>query len=181
MARFVAFLRGMNLGRRRIKNDELCSVFEDMGFRDVAAFLASGNVVFETRKRAAGLPAAIARGLQTALDYDVPTFIRSGEQVCHIAGTSAFSAKELAASAGKTQVAMLAKPPTAATRKAVSALATRDDRLAVHGRELYWLPVGNLSDSALDMKAIERTVGPMTVRTKRTIDRLVAKYFPEVR
>ena len=43
MNRYVAFLRGMNLGRRRIKNPELCAAFEDIGFTNVAAYLASGN------------------------------------------------------------------------------------------------------------------------------------------
>ena len=47
MARYVAFLRGMNLGRRRIKNPELCAAFEDIGFKNVAAYLASGNVIFD--------------------------------------------------------------------------------------------------------------------------------------
>ena len=35
MERYVAFLRGMNLGGRRIKNDELRGAFEALGFADV--------------------------------------------------------------------------------------------------------------------------------------------------
>ena len=46
MARYVAFLRGMNLGNRRIKNHELRAEFERLGFEEVATFRASGNVVF---------------------------------------------------------------------------------------------------------------------------------------
>ena len=46
MDRYVAFLRGMNLGSRRIKNDELRAEFEQLGFEDVATFRASGNVIF---------------------------------------------------------------------------------------------------------------------------------------
>jgi uncharacterized protein (DUF1697 family) len=46
MERYVAFLRGMNLGGRRIKNDELRREFEALGFADIACFRASGNVVF---------------------------------------------------------------------------------------------------------------------------------------
>ena len=47
MNRNVAFLRGMNLGGRRLMNDELCSHFTALGFTGVSAFLASGNVLFE--------------------------------------------------------------------------------------------------------------------------------------
>ena len=46
MDRYVAFLRGMNLGNRRIKNEALRRHFEAMGFEEVATFRASGNVVF---------------------------------------------------------------------------------------------------------------------------------------
>ncbi len=46
MARYAAFLRGMNLGNRRITNDELCRALAGLGLDSPAAFLASGNVVF---------------------------------------------------------------------------------------------------------------------------------------
>ena len=46
MERYVAFLRGMNLGNRRLKNEELRGEFEALGFAEVATFRASGNVIF---------------------------------------------------------------------------------------------------------------------------------------
>lgn len=46
MERYFAFLRGINLGNRRIKNPELIGHFEAMGLEEVATFRASGNVVF---------------------------------------------------------------------------------------------------------------------------------------
>ena len=59
------------------------------------------------------------------------------------------------------------------------ALATDADRLAFRDRELYWLPVGNLSASDLDLGTIESTLGPMTIRTKRTIDRIALNHLSE--
>ncbi len=41
MPSHVAFLRGMNLGGRRIKNEELQAEFEALGFTDVACFRAA--------------------------------------------------------------------------------------------------------------------------------------------
>ena len=46
MDRYVAFLRGMNIGGRRIKNEELRREFEELGLSDVSCFRASGNVIF---------------------------------------------------------------------------------------------------------------------------------------
>lgn len=74
----VAFLRGINLGRRRVKNDELCAHFEATGFERVSAFLASGNILFESgRMSASKLESRIEQGLEERLRYRVPTFARS--------------------------------------------------------------------------------------------------------
>lgn len=55
--------------------------------------------------------------------------------------------------------------------------ATTEDRLAVAGRELYWLPHGGLSDSDLDLKALASILGPTTIRTKGTIDQIASRHF----
>ncbi len=52
MFRFIAFLRAINVGRdRTVKMRSLRQVFESLGFSKVATFIASGNVVFETRTK----------------------------------------------------------------------------------------------------------------------------------
>ena len=92
MNRYVAFLRGMNLGRRRIKNPELCAAFEDIGFTDVAAYLASGNVIFDAvDSDTDAVAAAIESGLRVSLGYEVPTFLRSADEVRSIAGYAPFA------------------------------------------------------------------------------------------
>jgi hypothetical protein len=59
------FLRGMNLGGRRITNGELCAGFEAMGFGEVAAFLAIGNVVFASDEEdESALRSTIESGLE---------------------------------------------------------------------------------------------------------------------
>ena len=40
--RWIAFLRAINTGNRRVKGDRLVSVFEACGFDDVSSFQASG-------------------------------------------------------------------------------------------------------------------------------------------
>ena len=176
MANYVAFLRGMNLGRRRITNDELCDCFRDLGFGEVSAFLASGNVIFDGGRKTPGKIAEhVEKGLKSALNYDVPTFLRSLDDVMRIAEHTPFS-ERVGADGGKLQVAMLGRKPTAAQRKAALAHTTDDDQLAIHGQELYWLPVGKLTESELDFKAIEKALGTMTVRTRKTLERIAARF-----
>lgn len=180
MERYVAFLRGMNLGGRRIKNDELRREFEVLGFADVACFRASGNVILDSEEGdEGGLATRIEVGLKESLGYEVPVFLRSAAELLSIAASEPFEASLVAASKGKLQVAFLLDAPTKVQRKAALDLATDEDRLAIEGRELYWLPSGGMSESELDLKAVSAALGLTTIRTKGTIDQIAAKYFAD--
>jgi len=177
--RYVAFLRGVNLGpNRRVKNEQLRAAFERLSFEEVATFRASGNVVFGVTKRPSegALRKEIEAGLEEAFGFAVVVFLRSAAEVAVIAAHEPFDAKTLNASKGKLQVSLLMEKPTAAARKKALALATDDDLLAIEGRELYWLPSGGTIDSTLDLKAIEKMVGLDTRRTMGTIEQIAAKY-----
>jgi uncharacterized protein (DUF1697 family) len=178
MSRYVAFLRGMNLGDRRIKNEELRRHFEEMGYEEVATFRASGNVVFSSSRREA--ESKLAQRVEAALDerlgYDVPVFLRSIDEVTAIAAQRPFDPKRLRKSKGKLQVSLLQKKPGAAAKKKALALTSDEDLLAIEGRELYWLPSGGLLESDLDLKAIEALLGTDTRRTMGTIEQIAGKY-----
>jgi uncharacterized protein (DUF1697 family) len=166
----------MNVGRRRVKNDELSICFEAMGFEHVSAFLASGNVVFESDgESAADLELQIEQGLSKRLGYVVPAFVRSAAEVAEIAAKQPFSTAAVAASAGNLQVALLSTRPATSNRELALGLASPDDLLAVDARQMYWLPKGNISDSELDLNVLGKILGPMTIRAQRTMMRLAAK------
>src|SRR3954452_1470428 len=139
MPSHVAFLRGMNLGGRRIKNEELRAEFEAVGFADVACFRASGNVVFSAKGGEAKLTDQIEAGLGEALGYEVPVFLRSAKELTALAAHEPFDAAKVRASEGKLQVALLPKEPATKARERALAKASNDDHLAIEGRELYWL------------------------------------------
>ncbi len=81
----------------------------------------------------------------------------------------------ISASKGKPQVAFLPAAPEKKARKQALALPSSADRLAVKVRELYWLPSGGISESDLDLKALESLLGPWTMRTKGTVDQIAAR------
>lgn len=176
--RYVAFLRGMNLGNRRITNEELRRHFGEMGFAEVATFRASGNVIFAAPEREGeeDLARRVEAELGERLGYEVPVFLRSGEEVAAVAAREPFGAEAVAKSKGKLQVSFLAKKPSAAAKKKALALATDEDLLAIEGRELYWLPSGGISESELDLKALDAALGPGTIRTMGTVEQIAAKY-----
>ena len=49
--KYVALLRGINIGKKQVKMEILRSVMEDAGYTNVKTLLASGNVIFETTEK----------------------------------------------------------------------------------------------------------------------------------
>ena len=175
MSQYAAFLRGVNVGRnRRVSSAQLCEIYEEMGFTDVATFRTSGNVVFGGAKGPVGkLAERVEKGMAAALGWDVRVFLRTADELRAIAAHEPFDRR----SEGKMQVSLLDEKPPASARNEVLALATDDDLLAFGERELYWLPRGRTTESELDLNRIERLIGPTTRRTKGTIELLAEKFF----
>jgi len=178
MADYVALLRGMNLGGRRIRNEDLCQQFEDGGFLNPRAFLASGNVVFESDEgiATADLECGIEECLSTGLGYEVPTLVRAAAEIMDIAAKGPFK-DERGGAGGKPQVLFLRTAPKKALRDEILDFGTSSDQLVFEGRELHWLPEGGVLETSLDIAGIQAQLGLTTMRTRRTVERLSAKYF----
>jgi uncharacterized protein (DUF1697 family) len=81
-ARYIAFLRAINVGGHVVKMDRLRKLFEGEGFTNIETFIASGNVVFDGAGRPGKIDAlerAIEGMLKAALGHDVATFVRPAE------------------------------------------------------------------------------------------------------
>lgn len=174
---WVAFLRGMNLGGRRLRNDELRQAVASCGCQDVRCYQASGNVVFRDARPREQLAAALEAGLHEALGYPVPVFLRSAAAVRSLAEVAPFAPEEIAASSGKRQVVFLHASPTDAVLAELEALVPAGDRLVAAGPELHWLPAAGLSDSTMDLGRLDELTGGTTVRTHGTIQRLAARFL----
>ena len=177
MSRFVAFLRAVNVGGRVVRMETLRAWFAGMGFANVETFIASGNVVFETRARdEASLQRKIEAGLHTLLGYEVHTFLRTGAEVAAVARCEPFTEEERAGAAA-VNVAFLEGPLDAAAEEALARWPSDIDVLRVQGRELYWLCRERQSDSKFSNAALERIIkGRATIRTLSTLTKLAAKY-----
>jgi uncharacterized protein (DUF1697 family) len=170
--RYVAFLRAVNVGGRRVSMDRLRALFEELGFERVSTHIASGNVLFEASGRAADLEQAIESKLEEALGFEVTTFLRRANDVRHAASEKPFGKVP----AGKTHmVAFLRRKPTTAERKAIEEKSTSSDSLVVDGREVHWLIQGRMMDSELKPKDWEVLGQPTTTRNTTMLAKLAAK------
>lgn len=176
MTRYVAFLRGINLGKRRLKMDRLAALFEELEFANVATFIASGNVVFDSDVRSEDIEASVEGHLLDRLGYEVDTFVRSMDELKEIAGSGVFTEDERGGRG--LYVSFLRDAPGPSAVEMLKQIETPDDRFEVGGRELYWLRNGRLSDSPIATADLTRALNGVStsMRNMNTIERIVAKF-----
>jgi uncharacterized protein (DUF1697 family) len=177
MPRFIAYLRAINVGGHIVKMDHLKALFEALTFSNVATFIASGNVIFDsTAKSAEALERRIEKHLNAELGYEVATFLRTPAENIAAAVFEPFAAADFRKDS-RLYVAFLKTEPTAAQRNAVRGFATAQDAFAVRGREIFWLCHVPSHLSAFSAAKLEKTLGaPVTLRNSNTLRKLADKY-----
>ncbi len=92
MTRYVAFLRGVNVGtHNRLSTSALCRRLAASGFRDVSGYKQSGNVIFDTHEGDTGvIGKRIREELHGLIGKDVDVFLRTMQQVKDIVDLDPF-------------------------------------------------------------------------------------------
>ena len=174
--RYIAFLRAINVGGRVVKMERLRELFTEMGCTKVETFIASGNVIFESReKNELALQERIETQLEKSLGYGVETFLRTDNELKGVAAHRAFSEKEIGG--GTVYVAFLATKPSKAAVTALTSHRGEVDEFRIDGREVYWLCRKSFSESEFSKARLEKVLGTRaTVRNSSTVRKIAAKY-----
>lgn len=177
MSRSALFLRAINTGARRVTNEDLLAPLIAAGFSDVSAYQAAGNLIVRAdgSERIALDAGTLSALLTEAYGFDTPVFVRSDAELRSVVERSPFSDDQVAATSGKVQVTFMASEPSPEQVAAVAELTPDEDLVGFNGCEWFWLPVDGVSGSKLPVAAIERVVGPMTMRTLGTLQRILDK------
>ena len=176
--RYVAFLRGINVGGHRVSMSDLRDVFTSLKFGNVDTFIASGNVIFDApaASKAETLELKIAKELERVLGYAVATFLRTPEEVAEASKRLPFPAKDMEQAGHTVHVGFLRNPPDATLTSYFAGNATAMDAFAIQGRELYWLVRGRTLESLVKWQVVERAVKlDMTMRNLTSVRKLTAK------
>jgi uncharacterized protein (DUF1697 family) len=176
--RYVAFMRALNVGGRIVKMDHLRKLFEELGFADVATYIASGNVIFQSpEKDAAKLEKTINDHLEKSLGYVVGTYIRTPAELAAIAAHRPFPAEELDHPGHALYINFLPEAPSQDAVARLMELRSEVDDFAVHGREMYWLARKRISESTVTGAKLAKALGmQMTNRNLNTVRTLAEKY-----
>jgi uncharacterized protein (DUF1697 family) len=92
MIRYVAFLRGINVGGNKlIKMEDLRRVFEASGFQNVRTYIQSGNVIFDTaEKNTATLVNKIEKQIHKLLGHEVKVLLQTVAELEDIVSRNPF-------------------------------------------------------------------------------------------
>lgn len=178
MPKYIALLRAINVGGHTVKMDHLRRLFEEMGFSNVETFIASGNVIFDSKsKNTRSLERKIEDSLCEALGYKVATFIRTPQELACIADYKPFKASELEAEGHSLYITFLADAPGDEAKKKLLSFNSAVDEFHIDGREIYWLCRTNMSDSKFSGAMLEKILGAQgTARNSNTVRKIASKY-----
>ena len=157
--------------------ERLRGLFGELKFSNVETFIASGNVIFDSKVAPSrALEARIEKHLEGALGYPVAVFLRTPAELQVICEQQPFD-PVLHAEAVSYNVGFLHAPPGEEATKALLALQNADDFLRIIGRELYWLGRKKQSESIVSNRLFEKALGaPATLRGQSTLFKLRKKY-----
>jgi uncharacterized protein (DUF1697 family) len=174
MPTYIAFLRAINVGSHVVKMDTLRKLFEGMGFSNVETFIASGNVIFDSKsKDIKAMEKKIEASLKKSLGYDVATFLRTPAELVQIIGRKPFKdADEYV-----VYIGFVPDIPNDEAKKKLMTFRCESDDFYVNGREVYWLCKKKMMDSNFSYAKLEKSFGmPATFRNSTTVQRLALKF-----
>jgi uncharacterized protein (DUF1697 family) len=171
MARYVALLRGINLGsRRRIAMADLRALLSGLGYTAVRTHLQSGNAVFTAEDAA---PAEVAAGIEARiardLDMSVAVVVRTAQELREVVARNPLDVPEPA----RFLVSFLAGPVPAGRFDDVDPAAYAPEELHVGRRELYMSLPDGIQKAKLPPLVEKRVPGEGTARNWNTVLKLV--------
>jgi uncharacterized protein (DUF1697 family) len=132
MTAWIALLRAVNVGGTgKLPMSELKAMCEGLGFTAVRTYIASGNVVFSSRKSEPAIKSALEARLAEYAGKAVGVLVRDAQEMAEVAAQNPFP--KLAPN--RTMALFLDRAPPADTLKAVRGQS--DEKIRLGKREIY--------------------------------------------
>lgn len=175
MARYIALLRGVNVGGINITMAPLRAVVESLGHTEVRTVLASGNVLFTSdRADAAALKSEFEAALRATFGYDAWIILTEAAALQEVVAAYPFDPEP----AGRQPYVLFASGPAPLAELAAlaGALDPAVERIAAAEGVIYWeVERGQTVTSAFGRAAARaRFKSSTTTRNLRTLHRLLA-------
>src|ERR1700677_4675527 len=128
MQAFIALLRAVNVGGTgKLPMTELKAMCEAAGFKSVRTYIASGNVVFQSKKTEAQVKATLGAALAAYAGKPVGVLVRTASEMADVVAGNPFQQMP----ANRTIAFFLDGPPPEDSLRTVSNRATEEIRLGL--------------------------------------------------
>jgi uncharacterized protein (DUF1697 family) len=163
MTKYVAMLRAVNVGGAgKLPMTELKSMCESSGFLNPRTYIASGNVVFESKLSESVVKAKLERCMATYAGKPVDVLVRTGPEMTAVLAKNPFKSRP----ANKTVAIFLDEAPPKDTLKTITGQAAEE--VALGAREIYVHYGEGMARTKLKIPAAARG----TARNMNTIAKL---------
>jgi uncharacterized protein (DUF1697 family) len=169
MGAFVALLRAVNVGGTgKLPMSDLKAICEELGFTSVRTYIASGNVVFASRKFEAAIKSALEKQLATYAGKPVGVLVRSAAEMAQVLADNPFPK----AAPNRVMAVFLDRAPPPDTLTGVR--GQRDEQIRLGRREIYIHYGEGMANSKLVIAAA-RTGTARNMNTVATLARMAAE------
>jgi len=163
MTKYVALLRAVNVGGTgKLPMTELKSMCDSSGFVNARTYIASGNVVFESKLSEAAVKAKLEKCLASYAGKPVEVMVRTGPEMAAVLAKNPFQSR----AAKRTVAIFLDERPPKDTLKTMSGQGAEE--VALGAREIYVHYGDGMAHSKLKIPAAKRG----TARNMNTVAKL---------
>jgi uncharacterized protein (DUF1697 family) len=162
MTAYVALLRAVNVGGRKLAMADLKQIALDAGLERPRTFIASGNLVFASDKAEGVVARILEERLEKHMGADVPVFVRTAREMDQVVGANPFSDEP------GSKVAAIFFETSPPEDLIENARGVADERMALGEREIYVHYPSGMGTSKLRLPA--KIVG--TARNMNTVAKL---------
>lgn len=175
MPDFVALLRAVNVGGRKLPMAELRALAGELGFERPETYIQSGNLIFSAKGSDASLAARLEKAIEERFGLAVPAVVRKASEWRAYIDANPFAC-EKDVLPKMLHLLLAATPLPADAADKLARYATAGERIRVAGDAL-WIDYGanGAGRSKLTPASIDRVFGaPATGRNLNTVLRLQA-------
>jgi uncharacterized protein (DUF1697 family) len=176
MPTHIAFLRAVNVGKRKYPMAELRRVLTDAGYDEVATHIQTGNVLLRTPTRSrTKLEAELERLFLADRGFEVATIVLSPAELAQVAADAEEIAAEHPPRFGH-YVSLLKKEPTRAAAERVERHGHPEETAVVRGRAVHLLYDKPYHEARTSNVLVEKHLGVATNRNAKVIRALADKW-----
>ncbi len=178
MTRYIALLRGINIGKSgRIRMDALKQVFESVGFSNVETYIQSGNVMFDSTLPEKAVRETIEHAMREIAQINTIAVLRTEAELSRLIERCPFSAEEqeeaqrINPESVSLYVCLLPQPPLQEVHDKLYTAPQNGDSFSIIGRDIYLLLQQSLRQSKLAIR-VQKAFPDATVRNWNTLSKL---------